>query len=115
MAERIFSLPTHTIAQAKNPAITPKTRRTIDFLLSTRAARRTRTTSRCHMASATPRIDHSKLHRNLDLASLRPVLEGVNRDTEAPEPPGARGFDPSRFRDGFRPDPRRRPAPGTGS
>jgi hypothetical protein len=31
MAERISSLPTHTINQAKNPAITPKTIRTIDF------------------------------------------------------------------------------------
>ena len=31
MAERIFSLPTHAIIQAKNPAITPKTIRTIDF------------------------------------------------------------------------------------
>jgi hypothetical protein len=28
---RIFSLPTHAIAQAKNPAMTPKTTRTIDF------------------------------------------------------------------------------------
>ena len=31
----------------------------------------------------------SKLRRNLDLASLRPVPEGVNRDAEAPEPPWA--------------------------
>jgi len=29
-------------------------------------------------------VDHSKLHRNLDLASLRSALEGVNRDAEAP-------------------------------
>jgi hypothetical protein len=29
MAERIFSLPTHTIDQAKNPTIAPKTIRTI--------------------------------------------------------------------------------------
>src|SRR6476661_9657789 len=34
MAERIFSLPTHTIIQAKNPAITPKTIRTMDFSYS---------------------------------------------------------------------------------
>jgi len=28
--------------------------------------------------------DPFELHRNLDLASLRSVLEGVNRDAEAP-------------------------------
>jgi hypothetical protein len=54
--------------------------------VSTCAARRIRTAGHVIWRRQLQMVGPSKLRRNLDLASLSPVLGGVNRDGEAPEP-----------------------------